>query len=170
MNLALIKIYLLSFLACLNSSTNEPKEIAFPGAEGYGKYTIGGRDGLIYNVTNLNDSGKGSLRDGIELQGSRIIVFQVSGTIHLKSPLTIRNGNISIFGQTAPKPGITITGFPVEVFANNVIVRYLSIRLSDKNNVEGDALECKDAKNVIFDHLSLSWGWMKMRPFTEQKT
>lgn len=158
MKILMIKICLLFLLGFLTSSTNEQKEIAFPGAEGYGKYTTGGRDGLIYTVTNLNDSGKGSLREGIELENSRIIVFQVSGIIYLKSPLTIRNGNISVLGQTAPKPGITITGFPVEVFADNVIVRYLTIRLSDLNNVEGDALECKDAKNVIFDHLSLSWG------------
>ena len=133
------------------------KQIAFPGAEGFGKFTTGGRNGLIYCVTNLNDTGEGSLRYGVNLKGPRIIVFQVSGIIHLKSSLTLRNPDISILGQTAPDPGITITGYPFEVFADNTILRYLRIRLTDINNVQGDALECKDAKNVIFDHLSISW-------------
>lgn len=158
MNIVVIKICLLLFLGCLTSLSHEQNQLAFPGAEGYGQFTTGGRDGTVYVVTNLNDSGKGSLRYGVTLKESRIVVFQVSGTIHLKSALTIRNENISILGQTAPNPGITITGYPVEVFANNVIMRYLRIRLGDKNAVEADALECKDAKNVIFDHLSLSWG------------
>jgi len=93
---------------------DEPSEQArlpaFPGAEGFGAYTIGGRGGKVYEVTNLDDSGPGSLRAAVEAEGPRIAVFRVSGTIRLKSSLEIENPYITIAGQTAPGAGITIEG------------------------------------------------------------
>lgn len=130
---------------------------AFSGAEGYGKIAVGGRGGVVYEVTNLNDSGTGSLRAAVQASGARTIVFRISGTIILNSELKISNPNITIAGQTAPGGGICIANYPLNIAANDVIVRYLRVRLGDQSGVVNDCVSSRFVKNLIVDHVSASW-------------
>ncbi len=134
-------------------------EIAFPSAEGYGKCTRGGRGGRVIKVTNLNDSGPGSLRDAVEAEGARIVTFDVDGTIELQSPLRIENDSITIAGQTAPGDGICLKDYPLVVNASEVIVRYLRVRPGDRHALDSDGLGGGryGQRNVIIDHCSVSW-------------
>jgi len=133
-------------------------QLAFPGAEGYGKYTVGGRGGEVYEVTNLDDSGPGSLRAAVEASGPRTVVFRVSGTIIQNSALTISNPYITIAGQTAPGDGICLRKYPLVVSANQVIIRYIRVRLGHESRRNLDAFTARYIKNLIVDHVSASWG------------
>ena len=136
---------------------------AFPTAYGAGAYTTGGRGGRVIHVTNLNDSGKGSLREAVMAYGPRIVVFDVSGTIELLTDLNIYEGNLTIAGQTAPSPGITITGRTIKMSSNqwtsadNMIFRYFRIRPDFIRNGLEMGIQLNNAKNIIIDHVSISW-------------
>jgi len=138
---------------------------AFPKAYGAGSIATGGRGGRTILVTNLNDSGPGSLREAVMSYGPRIIVFDVSGTIELKTNLNILDGNMTIAGQTAPPGGITLTGKSIvwsnnswNPNVNNIIMRYIKIRPDFVRNGIDMCLQMNNVKNVIIDHCSLSWG------------
>lgn len=130
---------------------------AFPGAEGHGRYVTGGRGGTVVHVTNLNDSGTGSLRSAVS-GSNRIVVFDVAGVIALKSDLTIK-GNVTILGQTAPSPGITLRYYTVRPNGNNIIMRFIRIRRGEEKNVNdgADATWCRNFTGIILDHCSFSW-------------
>lgn len=132
---------------------------AFPGAEGGGKYTFGGRGGKIFVVTSLADSGPGTLREACEAGGPRIIVFNVAGEIHLERPIHVVAPYVSIFGQTAPGDGVVVTGQTVEVDTHDVVIRYMRFRRGAMDVAfRDDACGGQGIGNIIYDHCSSSWG------------
>lgn len=140
--------------SCLSATA---QQLAFPGAQGWGRFATGGRTGTVYHVTNLNDSGKGSLRDAVS-QPNRIIVFDVAGVINISSRLVFKN-NLYVAGQTAPGEGITVYGNGVSFSgASNIIVRHMRFRMGRKGDSGKDAAGIANGQNMIFDHCSVSWG------------
>jgi hypothetical protein len=160
---------ILSAIFILCTSAAATAQVAFPGAEGAGRFATGGRGTAaspttIYQVTTLlDDNSTGSLRYAVtNATGThRTIIFKVSGTIRLNSPLDITRSNMTIAGQTAPGDGICIADYPVTIKANNVIVRYLRFRMGDKAGAAAsdyDALNARGRKHIIIDHCTVSWG------------
>jgi hypothetical protein len=142
------------FLPFLLSSVSA---LAFPGAEGFGRDAIGGRNGKVYIVSKLNDSGAGSLRDAVS-QPDRIIVFSVGGLIKIKDRMVVSK-RVSILGQTAPGDGITVYGNGWSFSnADDAIVRYIRIRMGKGGASGKDAITIAEGQNMIFDHVSVSWG------------
>ncbi|MCX6954991.1 MAG: pectate lyase [Verrucomicrobia bacterium] len=130
---------------------------AFPGAEGFGKFTVGGRGGRVIEVTNLNDNGPGSLRAAVMATGPRTVVFRVSGTIALESELKFRTPYITIAGQTAPGDGICIKNYQVNFDTSQVIMRYLRFRPGDEKGKEQDGFGGQ-GDHIVIDHCTASWG------------
>lgn len=175
-----IKIYSFFFLASgimMNSSyilaekhnsfPNPPGHIpVFPGAVGFGSETVAGRGGMVIKVTNLNSAGNGSLKAALDASVPRVVVFEVAGTIQLSVDLFIRNPYITIAGQTAPSPGITIRGASITVLTHDVLIQHIRIRVGDAPygpaKEDRDALKIhnnyKETYNVVIDHCSFSWG------------
>ncbi len=130
---------------------------AFPGAEGAGAHALGGRGGAVIRVTNLDDSGPGSLRAAIEARGPRTIIFDIGGTIRLASPLVVRQGRVTVAGQTAPGGGVTLRDQPLVISADDVVVRFIRSRLGDESRTEEDAIFVNRGRRIILDHVSASW-------------
>ncbi|WP_241507585.1 hypothetical protein [Chryseobacterium piscium] len=153
------KIFTTGILMMLALSVSaQEKTLSFPGAEGFGRYTTGGRGGKVLFVTKLTDDGsEGTLRYVLEQKGPRYIIFKTAGTIYLESPLRIKEGNVTVAGQTASGDGITVANYETFVAADNVIIRYMRFRMGDKKKYEGDALGARFIKNLIVDHCSMSW-------------
>ncbi|MDT0677594.1 pectate lyase family protein [Autumnicola musiva] len=168
-------ICLILLSSCNNSEDNKvqarasesptPKQIAFPGAEGFGKYSTGGRGGKVVKVTNLKDLDEdgnpvpGSFRAALNTEGEEplTVIFNVSGNIALEKELKVKRSNLTIAGQTAPGDGITIKDHTIKLSGENLIIRYIRSRPGDLNKAETSALNIENAKNVIVDHCSLSW-------------
>lgn len=132
---------------------------AFPGAEGGGMYTYGGRGGNVYTVTSLEDRGPGTLREACEKGGARIVVFNVAGIIKLKSPLSIRAPYITIAGQTAPGDGVCIAGESVWIDTHDVIIRHMRFRRGETFvGRRDDAIGGNPVGNIMIDHVSATWG------------
>ena len=132
---------------------------AFPGAEGGGMYSFGGRGGKVLVVTNLNDSGPGSFREACETAGPRIVVFNVAGIIQLKNRIVIRAPYITISGATAPGDGVCIAGNTVELETHDIVIRHMRFRRGATDATErNDSIGGNPVGNVIIDHVSASWG------------
>jgi hypothetical protein len=145
------------WLAAAATACAQSTPLAFPTAEGAGQHALGGRGGQVLKVTTLADDGPGSLRAAVEAKGPRTIIFEIGGTIRLTKPLRIREGRITIAGQTAPGGGITLRDQPLIVAADDVVVRFIRSRLGDESGVQTDAIDVVAGRRIILDHVSASW-------------
>lgn len=134
------------------------RHLAFPGAEGYGRFAAGGRGGKVYEVANLNDAGPGSLREAIEANGPRMVVFRVGGVIALKSKLVVRHPYLTVAGQTAPGDGICVKNYTFGCSdTHDVVIRHVRIRVGDESGETQDGSGARGSDHVIYDHCSISW-------------
>lgn len=153
------QLFPIAFLAAGALSLAAADQVpAFPGAEGHGRYVTGGRGGTVKHVTNLNDSGTGSLRAAVNGSTKKIVVFDVAGTIELKSDLKI-GANTTILGQTAPGPGITVRYYTTQPNGNNIVIRFMRFRRGEEVDVNdgADAIWTRNKTGLMLDHCSLSW-------------
>jgi len=157
---------LVTVMILVGSAARADREIpAFPGAEGFGSHTPGGRGGRVIEVTNLNSDGPGSLREACSAKGPRIVVFRVGGTIEISRGLSIREPFITIAGQSAPGDGICLRGGTLGVHTHDVVIRYLRVRVGDSpEGPDPENRDCIDISgdadrvyNVVIDHCSFSW-------------
>lgn len=139
-------------------STHGPRVPAFPGAEGFGAHAFGGRGGQVLRVTNLNDSGPGSLREAAEAEGPRIVIFDVGGTIELDEPIRVYHPYLTLAGQTAPGEGITVAGRIFDVRTYDVIVRHMRFRHGQYHDLDDWTFRIRGGTHVIADHLTVTWG------------
>ncbi|MBN1787149.1 MAG: hypothetical protein JW806_01995 [Sedimentisphaerales bacterium] len=158
----IIPAIILAVTFSLFASNSYGDVAAFPGAEGWGAYAMGGRGGDVYHVTTVDDVNVGSLRYGIITAGGtaetpRTIVFDVSGTIRLTAPLNIYKSYITIAGQTAPGDGICVRDYPITISADHIVIRYIRSRLGDESLTESDAISINSGNHIIMDHISASW-------------
>ena len=148
---------LIGLMLLMGSMTASAQQLAFPGAQGWGRFATGGRTGSVYHVTNLSDSGSGSLRDAVS-QPNRIVVFDVAGVINISSRIVFAK-NLYVAGQTAPGEGITVYGDGVSFSgSDNIIVRYMRFRMGHKGSSGKDCAGIANGQNMIFDHCSFAWG------------
>ena len=152
---AFYAVCLVAATLCVSSTQANAQQLAFPGAEGFGRFATGGRGGSVYHVTNLNDKGDGSFRDAVS-QPNRIIVFDVTGVIRIKDKIAA-SPKITIAGQTAPGQGIVVYGNGVS-FADSSIIRYMRFRGSINMPRGACTVVADNCKDVIFDHVSVEWG------------
>ncbi len=143
---------------------NNKKELVFKDAEGFGVYTPAGRGGRIIKVSNLNGDGPGSLREALEAKGPRIVIFEVAGVIDLnKVPLKINEPFLTVAGQTAPSPGITIIKEGIQIYSHDILIKHIRFRPGDAGQPKKSGFEpdCStsgpDAYNIVIDHCSFSW-------------
>lgn len=165
------KALIATSVALISAALNAQEvEVAFPGAEGFGRYATGGRGGEVVRVTNLNDSGTGSFREAVKSDTKKIVVFNVSGEIALKSDVKI-GANTTIAGQTAPGQGITLRYYTVQPNGDNIIMRYIRVRRGQERDVNdgADASWCRHFKNIIIDHCSLSWSIDEVASFYDNR-
>ncbi len=152
-----------TILVYASSQAQAVADLAFPGATGWGGQTAGGRGGKLIRVTNLNAGGSGSFKEAVTTKGPRVVVFEVGGVIDMKrEELEIREPFLTIAGQTAPSPGITLIRTGIDIRTHDVIVRHLRIRVGvdgqkNKSKWEPDAINTVSAYRVIVDHCSMSW-------------
>lgn len=150
-----MKLVTVLMLAAASGLAQPP---AFPGAEGFGARTPGGRGGRTLIVGNLNGAGRGSLRAALEAEGPRIVVFRVAGVIDLKSPIRVTQPFVTVAGQSAPGGGITLRGHGIIVNTHDVVIRHLRVRPGDISGTEADGIAVGgDSANVVIDHCSVSW-------------
>jgi hypothetical protein len=145
------------FLSLVLAAPAAAQTLAFPGAEGAGRFAAGGRGGAVLRVTNLADSGPGSLRAAVEARGPRTIVFDVAGTIRLASDLVVRAPRVTIAGQSAPGGGIALAGATLIVHADDFVIRHIRVRRGDRTAGAGDSIWIRGGRRIILDHVSASW-------------
>ena len=141
-------------LAIADAETQIP---AFPGAEGFGQFAEGGRGGAVIRVSNLDDDGPGSLREALRSKSPRTVMFDVSGVIELEREIVVKNGRLTIAGQSAPGHGITLKNHGLVIKADDVVIRYIRSRPGSGAGVETDAISISAGHDIIVDHCSTSW-------------